>query len=142
MNNKKPSLKKFKEVAEACRGVKTTIAKAFGVSRNSVLFWCKTDPEFSAALEEYRGQLLDECVKSARILALGIPKLENGKIVGWIEKPDSYMLRYFMTTMGREEGFGEHIDVTSNGESIKPEPIKIEVIDSRDKVKITNEDEQ
>lgn len=134
-NSKKPSLKKFIEAADACRGIKTNIAKAFGVSRNTVINWCNTDPEFNDVIENYKGQLLDEVIKTARIVALGIPKLKDGKVVGWIEKPDSYMLRYFMSTYGHNEGFGERLDVTTNGESIKSEPIRIEVIDRREDVK-------
>lgn len=142
--SKKPKLKKFIEVCEQCKGQMTNIAKALNCSRMSVYQWCKADPAFQEAIDEYKGQLLDECLKSARILALGIPKLEGGKIVGWTEKPDSYMLRYLIGTLGRREGFGENVDITSNGQSIKPEPTVIEIIDSRDKVKIdtgANEEE-
>ncbi len=132
---KKPTLKKFTEACEACRGVKMKIAKAFGVARITIDDWCKTDPEFARAVDEYKGQLLDECLNSARALAIGIPELNARKqIVGWKEKPDSYMLRYLISTLGRREGFGDSLDVTSNGETIKQEPIRIEVIDRRDKV--------
>lgn len=132
---KKPTLKKFREACEACRGVKMKIAKAFGVARITVDEWCKNDPEFAKAVDEYKGQLLDECLNSARALAIGIPELNDRKqIVGWKEKPDGYMLRYLISTLGRREGFGDSLDVTSNGETIRQEPIRIEVIDRRDKV--------
>lgn len=132
---KKPTLKKFREVCDACRGVKSRIAKAFGVARITVDSWCKSDPQFAEAVDEYKGQLLDECLNSARALSIGIPKLnEQKQIVGWVEKPDGYMLRYLISTLGRREGFGDSLDVTSNGEAIKQEPIRIEVIDRRDKV--------
>lgn len=133
---KKPSLKRFKEVCDACKGVITNVAKAFGVSRKTIYDWCWTDESFKEALDEYKGQLLDECLKSARILALGIPELDaNKKIIGWKERPDGFMLRYLMGTLGRREGFGENIDITSNGQTIKTEPIQIEVIDSRAQVR-------
>lgn len=136
-NPKKPSLKKFTEVCEQCKGVMTNIAKAFNCSRVAVYKWCKSDPSFQEAIDEYKGQLLDECLKSARILALGIPELNDKKqIVGWKERPDSYMLRYLMGTLGRREGFGENIDVTSDGKSIKQEQTVIQIIDSRDKVEV------
>ena len=38
--------------------------------------------------------------------------------VGWITPPDSGMTRYIIGTLGRKEGLGEHLDVTTNGESI------------------------
>ena len=52
------------------------------------------------------------------------------------------MLRYFISTLGRKEGYGESIDITSKGESIKPDPIVVEVIDSRDKVAAPEEAEE
>lgn len=63
-------------------------------------------------------RLFDECLGQARILALGLPKVENGKLVGWIEKPDGQMLRYFLQTLGKDEGFGTSVDITSGGEAL------------------------
>lgn len=137
---KKPTLKKFKEVAAVCKGVVGAMSRALMCSRTQLYKWIKDDPKFKEVLDEYRGELLDECLRSARILCAGIPKLEGKKIVGWIERPDTQMIKYFISTLGREEGFGESIDITSKGESIKPDPIVIEVIDSRDKVVKSSEE--
>ena len=139
---KKPTLKRFRTVAAECKGVIGAMSRALMCSRTQVYHWIKTDPKFKEVIDEYRGQLLDECLKSARVLCAGIPKIENNKIVGWIERPDSQMIRYFISTLGKEEGFGESIDITSKGESIKPAPIVIEVIDSRDKVRKPEEDKE
>lgn len=140
---KKPTLKKFIRVCETCKGTVGQIAKAFNVTRKTVYDWCHADEQFQAAIDEYKGQLLDECIRSARAVAIGIPEVDpvTKKIVGWKEKPDGYMLRYLMSTLGRREGFGENIDVTTNGKDIKQEKVIIEVIDSRDKV-ITQTDEE
>ena len=132
---KKPSLDIFKAVVENQKGVISRISEALGVNRTSVYNWCESDSRFQAVIDNYKGKFLDECLKSGRILALGIPKLDAKKqVVGWKERPDGQMLRYFISTLGRREGFGEQIDITSKGESIKPEPIVVEVIDSRDKI--------
>ena len=132
---KKPPLNKFKEIAEACGGTIGKMATTLGVYRSTVYKWCSSNPEYQAVIDEYRGRLLDECLRSARAVSVGIPKLdEKNHIIGWIERPDGYMLRYLISTLGRKEGFGEAMDVTSKGESIKPDPVVIEVIDSRDKV--------
>lgn len=140
---KKPSLKKFKEVAEACGGTVGKMATALGVYRQTVYKWCAAEPEFQAIIDEYRGKLLDECLRSARVVSIGIPKLnEKNQIVGWIEKPDGYMLRYLISTLGRKEGFGEAIDVTTKGDSIKPDPITIEVIDKREQIASPGDDEE
>ena len=140
---KKPSLKKFKQVAEECKGVIGAMSKTLMCSRQQIYTWIKTDAKFNEIIKEFRGQFLDECLRSAKVLCVGIPKLDNkGKLVGWIERPDSQMIRYFISTLGKEEGFGESIDITSKGESIKPDPIVIEVIDSRDKVRKPEEDKE
>lgn len=139
---KKPKLSDFKMVCEACRGNKTKIAKAFQVSRMTVLNWCNKDPKFNDAVEEYSGILLDECLNSARLLALGIPDLDaNGKIKGWKERPDGFMLKYLIGKFGRNEGFGESIDITTKGEKISNEKVVIEVIDSRDKIDVSSDGE-
>lgn len=131
----KPSLAKFAEVVEVCRGVISKIAEALQVDRTTIYNWCNKDPRYQAVIDNHKGKFLDECLKSGRILALGIPKLDAKKqVIGWKERPDGQMLRYFISTLGRREGFGEQIDVTSKGESIKPDPIVVEVIDNREKV--------
>ena len=131
---KRPGLNQFRETAETCGGVVSRMAKALGVSRKTIYEWCKNE-KYQAVLDEYKGKLLDECLKVARLTALGIPKLDkDNKVVGWKERPDGQMLRYFISTLGRKEGYGESIDVTSKGESIKPDPVVIEVIDRRDQI--------
>ena len=58
---------------------------------------------------------MDECLVSARILALGIPeKDEKGNFIGWRERPDGYMIRYLLSTLGRKEGFEETQDEESD----------------------------
>ena len=77
------------------------------------------DSDFKDAISDERGSLVDECLVSARVLALGIPeKDENGNFVGWRERPDGYMIRYLLSTLGKNEGFGESVDVTTNGKDI------------------------
>ena len=75
--SRKPPLKDFVAAAKATRGTMGKIAEAFGVSRRTVINWCNKDPRFRDAIEEWRGVLLDECIKSARAIAIGIPKLDS-----------------------------------------------------------------
>lgn len=135
MATKKPSIKRFREIADSCGGVVSRVASSLGVARKTIYEWCDKDAEFQAVLDEYKGKLLDECIKVARITALGIPKLDSDKkVIGWKERPDGNMLRYFISTLGKKEGYGESIDITSKGESVKPDPIVIEVIDRREQI--------
>jgi hypothetical protein len=119
----RPPLDKFQEAMAKAGGNVTLVAKAFGVQRHTIYDWMNNNPEYKAALDDARGAFLDEALASARILVRGIPdvvKDPDGKTrqVGWITPPDSGMTRYIIGTLGRKEGLGEHIDVTSNGESI------------------------
>lgn len=134
----KPSIKKFREAAARCGGNISAIAAMFGVFRSTVYKWMRDDVNFSEAVEEHRGRLLDRCLKTAELLANGVPEIEDTpggpKFAGWRVQPDGYMLRYLISTLGRREGFGDSLDVTSNGEAIKQEPIRIEVIDRRGQI--------
>jgi len=145
---KKPSLKKFREVVDSLKGARGEVAKALGVDRLTVNRWCKADPQFQACFVEYQGKLLDECLKSARLLAVGIPQTKrvNGKnvVTGWKERPDGQMLRYLIGKLGRDEGFAETLDITSNGETISApvaQPVVVEIIDRRDQVRTPDQEE-
>ena len=81
------------------------------MTRKTIYDWAKADELFKDAISDERGSLVDECLVSARILALGIPeKDEKGNFIGWRERPDGYMIRYLLSTLGRKEGFGETQD--------------------------------
>jgi len=58
------------------------------------------------AIEDSRGALLDECIQMARLVALGVPEVdENGTFKGWKVRPETRMLKYFISKLGLEEGF-------------------------------------
>lgn len=117
---KKPTLKRFKEALERAGGNLTNTAAALGCDRSTVWAWSKNDEAFAMAIENSRKKILDRCISTSQILAFGIPeKDEHGNVVGWRERPDAGMLRYFMSTLGRKEGFGESLDITTNGNAIK-----------------------
>ena len=108
---KKPDISKFREILRKSGGNLTKVATTFHVTRKTVYDWAKSDTEFKNAITDERGSLVDECLVSARILALGIPeKDENGNFIGWRERPDGYMIRYLLSTLGRKEGFGDSMN--------------------------------
>ena len=109
---KRPTLKKFKEVVEACGGNVTAIAKAFGCYRATVYSWAANNPEFGALIAEHRGRLFDQALEAARQLATGIPvRDDDGNIRGWIERPEPGTVKYLLSTLGKREGFGEETTV-------------------------------
>ena len=104
-----PELETFREVVERYRGNLTMVAKAFGVSRKTICNWYNTGgDEWKHVIQDARMRLFDDCLISAEVLARGIPeKDEQGNIIGWIEKPDGQMVRYLLSTLGKNEGFGD-----------------------------------
>lgn len=114
------------------------MALAVGLNRVTLYRWIADDSKYKDIVEEYRGRLLDRCLETADMLANGVPDLEetpNGpKLRGWKVYPDGQTLRFLISTIGRKEGFGDSVDITSKGQSIKPEPVVIEVIDRREQV--------
>lgn len=115
----KPTIDKFREVLRKTGGNITKAATVFGVNRGTIYNWTKDDDTFKQALKDERGLLVDECLASARILALGIPERdEKGNFTGWLERPDGNMLRYLLSTLGKDEGLGESMDITTNGKEI------------------------
>lgn len=115
MPDKIPSLKKFKEVAKDCNGNVTLIARTFKVWRTTVYDWGKRNPDIQNVIDDHRGKFLDECLQVGRVVALGIPvKNEDGTLKGWAERPSENLLKYFISTLGRKEGYGEHIEADIN----------------------------
>ena len=105
---KKPNIDDFRKILRKSGGNLTKVAATFKVARKTIYQWAKEDVEFKDAISDERGALVDECLVSARVLALGIPeKDEKGNFIGGRERPDGYMIRYLLSTLGKSEGFGE-----------------------------------
>ncbi len=82
------------------------------MSRHAVYDWMNKNPEYKAVLDDARGEFLDDVLSTARVVALGIPlKDDQGNFAGYQVPPDGSMLRYLMSTLGRNEGFGEQVEV-------------------------------
>ncbi len=106
---KKPTLDALREALEKTQGNMTNTAALLNVTRTSLWNWAKADADFAETIDDSRKKFLDQCLTTARVLALGIPIIEGNTIVGWKEKPDPNMLRYFISTLGRQEGYGDEI---------------------------------
>lgn len=132
---KKPSLDEFEDAIRKTGGNLTQTAGLLGVSRVIVHKWVREDEAFKGAVTNSRKRLFDSCLDAARIVALGIPAIDKdtGQVMGWREKPDGNMLRYLLSTLGRDEGFGEH--TTVNLENPLPTVINIIRDDDQSKTK-------
>ena len=122
---KKPSLDEFTEAIRKSGGNLTQTANLLQVSRQTVHNWMNEDEEFKNVVKDSRLRVFDRCLDVAHIVAVGVPLYdkETGALIGWREKPDAGMLRYLLSTLGREEGFGEKLNV--NVENPLPTVINI-----------------
>lgn len=113
--SKKPTSKRFRAVIAKTGGNISKAAEVFQVERCTIHRWINTDPEFKQILEDERGKIFDKCFAMAQVVAYGIPAIDpdTGQIRGWIEKPDTYMLKYLLTTLGRNEGFAEVVNINT-----------------------------
>lgn len=122
---KKPTVKQLRDALNKTNGNLTNTATLLNCCRTSLWKWAKEDKEFADAIEESRKKLLDQCLTTAQVVAMGIPIIQDNKVVGWEEKPDGNMLRYFISTLGRDEGFGDKVSI-----AVEPKkPMTIEEID-------------
>lgn len=124
---KKPSLGEFEAAVEACLGNMTDVANMLQVSRQAVYKWINSDEDFENVVKDSRKRVFDKALDTARIVAMGIPKIKNGKLVGWVERPDTKVLIYLLQTLGKDEGFGNSVDLTTGGDKL---PAVINVIKS------------
>ena len=60
ITKKKPSIEKFAEVTEACRGVISKIADGLNVDRTTIYDWCNADARFQAVIDNYKGKLVKD----------------------------------------------------------------------------------
>lgn len=127
-SKKLPSLDEFVEVINKTNGNLTNAGKMLGVTRVTIWMWANNNKEFENAIINSRKSLLDKCLTTAQVVALGIPKINDmGQVTGWEEKPDSNMLRYFISTLGKDEGFGEKLDVTTNNKDITTTLLNVDI---------------
>lgn len=120
-----PPIDEFRKMVRQFRGNLSRLADSYGVSRCTVEKWKNHDEEYKQAVRDARMRLFDNCLQTSEVLAMGIPvKDEDGKIIGWEEKPDGNMLRYLMGKLGASEGFGEGQE-QSQGDEMREEDKEI-----------------
>lgn len=127
----KPEREAFEEAVQKYRGCISKVARAFKVSRQTIMNWCSIDEEFKQVVQDARMRLFDDCLLSGEMLALGVPiKDEQGKFIGWEKAPDGQMLRYFISILGRKEGFGDTLETALDKplESAIPKRIDVNIV--------------
>ena len=126
-----PELETFRNAVNACRGNLSRVATTFQVTRATVANWVAAGgDEWKQVVRDARMRLFDDSLVSGEVLARGIPdRDEEGNIIGWIEKPDGQMIRYFLSVLGREEGFGDTPDTLQDKQvNDTPKEIRVQVV--------------
>lgn len=116
---KKPTIDTFSEICEAKAGIAGDIATALGVRRSTLYGWLKSDPEFAAALEEARENLVDMAENRLRTLIQGVPAIEidekgEKRFAGWIEKPSETAIIFTLKTRGKKRGYVERQEIEAS----------------------------
>lgn len=126
-----PDLDTFRAAVRKYRGNLSRVADAFQVTRATIANWVNTDSNWKQVVHDARMRLFDDCLVSGEMLALGLPlKDEDGKFIGWIEKPDGQTLRYLLSTLGQSEGFGDTLETATDKplDGVVPKRIEVNVV--------------
>lgn len=155
----KYSKKLVERITELIRSDSYTIAEIcqiVGLSKDTYYRWLKEKSDFSDTIkraeEEFTQDVLVECKKSLRKLITGYtvdevktiyqnskddkPKIKEKTIIKKHFQPSLGAIIHFQTNNDPENWRNkQNVEVTGkNGKDLVPEPIVIEIIDSRDKV--------
>jgi len=115
---------KFLKQFEKNRGLVYITCKQVGISPTTFSSWRKNDAEFDEAINQILEEQLDK---------------GESKLLDELEKenPNAQLLMFYLRTKGKNRGYGESMDVTTNGNDVNNIPtINISVI------KPKNEDEE
>ncbi len=97
------------DVSRACR--------AFRITRKTFYEWLKTDEHFRALIDEAREEIKDFAESQLLTLMKGIPKLdEQGRIIGWVSRPDTAAIIFFNKTRNKDRGYVERMEIRSREE--------------------------
>lgn len=86
-----------------------------GISRDTYYYWFQTDADFKIKLDEYKNRYIDQA---------------QSVLFDVLMHSKSDMLRldaakFVLKTLGKDRGYQENIDITSNKQQIKPVTINI-----------------
>lgn len=92
--------------------------KAYGIDRKTFYAWYndKEDSTFREWVDEERETIKDFGESQLLTLMKGIPKLDkDGKMVGWISRPDTACIIFFNKTKNKDRGYDERQVIKREG---------------------------
>lgn len=93
---RKPSKKKLKQLIETYGGIKTDIAKACNVSRQSVHNWINSDEDLKQMVENMKDELVDLAKKGLK---------------HHLEQQSEKTIHWTLERLARQDGFGKVVQV-------------------------------
>jgi AcrR family transcriptional regulator len=99
------------DVSRAC--------KAMGIGRKTFYNWYndKDDSTFRDAIDDAREEIKDFAESQLLTLMKGIPKLDaDGRIVGWVSRPDTACIIFFNKTKNKDRGYDERSILKREGD--------------------------
>lgn len=91
--------------------------KAFKINRKTFYDWYNSDTAFREAVEEARQEIKDFGESQLLTLMKGIPKLDaEGKIIGWVSRPDTAAIIFFNKTKNKDRGYVERVEIRNREE--------------------------
>jgi hypothetical protein len=108
MAKRKVSKTKLLEAIKAAGGKWTGICEILGITRPTLSRYIQDDPEVAEACEFARDRIVERA---------------EHKLAEAIERGEAWAIQLALknSKRGKERGYGEHVDVTSNGESVRLE---------------------
>jgi hypothetical protein len=91
------------------------VCKEVRISRKTFYNWKDEDEDFRDAIDEIKEYDIDDSEEKLRLLRQGLPRFnEEGKFVGWIEKPHFGALSLHLEAKGKDRGYGKSLEIRDN----------------------------
>lgn len=118
--------RRYLEALRKSLGVMTPAIQAAGIASSKTVYnWRETDPEFAAKereIAEYAGDFVE------------------GKLYKLINDGDTTATLFYCKTKLKNRGYVERRELTgADGQKLQPDPLTIEIIDSREQVQQAEE---
>ena len=119
---KRPPISVFRRLLEAKGGNITQVAKALGVTRQTVHNWTLNYPKFANARLQEAESHLDFLESQKKLLQKGIPEYQEMPdpndptktvkvLVDWTVKPSELLIIFDLKTLGKNRGYSEHLNI-------------------------------
>jgi hypothetical protein len=128
--------KRMLEALEKSLGIVTSASKQANIHRSSHYNWMNPnhelyDADYVSAVQEVENVALDFAESQLHQKIQGV-KVTNDKGQTFLKKePDTTAIIFYLKTKGKKRGYVERIE----NESINPEPIQVEIIETDGEVK-------